>query len=120
MSIEVNGKKIETDEEGYLVNLNDWNDEVGEALINQHEANGHKPLSETARGLISYFREYYQENELRPTMHQLILKLGKRSGEHFHDQEAYKHFLYQMFPDGPVVMLCKLAGLPKPLEEVDN
>lgn len=120
MSLEVDGKKIETDEEGYLINLNDWNDEVCEALIKQHEANGHKPLSETARGLINYFREYYQQHELRPTMHQLVLILGKHSGERFHDQESYKNFLYEMFPHGPVPMLCKLAGLPKPLEEVDT
>ena len=30
MGIEVNGKTYETDEEGYLVNLADWNEDVGE------------------------------------------------------------------------------------------
>ena len=30
-SIEVNGKTYETDEEGYLVNLADWNEDVGNA-----------------------------------------------------------------------------------------
>lgn len=120
MSIEVNGKAIETDEEGYLCNLDEWNDEVREALIKRHEADGHKPLSETARGLIEYFREYYQENKVHPSMHKLVLALGKYSGEHFHDQESYKNFLYELFPHGPVPMLCKLAGLPKPTHEVET
>lgn len=120
MSIEVNGKVIETDEEGYLLNLDDWNEEVSEALIKQHEADGHKPVSETARGLIDYFREYYEENKTHPSMHKLLLTLGKREGEHFHDQESYKNHLYEMFPHGPVRMLCKLAGLPKPAHEVET
>jgi tRNA 2-thiouridine synthesizing protein E len=120
MSIEVNGTIIETDEEGYLVNLDDWNDEVCEALINAHEADGHKPVSETARGLIGYYRDYYQENKVHPNMHTLVRTLGKHKGDHFHDQEAYKRFLYEMFPHGPVRMLCKLAGLPKPTHEVET
>ena len=32
MPIEVNGTSYETDEEGYLVNLGDWNQDIGEAL----------------------------------------------------------------------------------------
>ena len=36
MAIEVNGKSYETDEEGYLVNLADWDEEV--AKINAKKA----------------------------------------------------------------------------------
>ena len=32
MGIEVNGTTYETDEEGYLVNLADWNEEIGKVL----------------------------------------------------------------------------------------
>ena len=32
MAIEVNGKILDTDEEGYLVNSNDWGAEVAEAM----------------------------------------------------------------------------------------
>lgn len=35
MNIEINGKTIEIYEEGFLVNINDWNDEVCSALIKQ-------------------------------------------------------------------------------------
>lgn len=117
MNIKVNDKMIETDEEGFLLNVNDWNDKVCEALIKQHESDGHKPVSETARGLIDYFRDYYQENKVHPTMHKLVSTLGKHHGEKLHEQEAYKTYLYELFPHGPVRMLCKLAGLPKPSDQ---
>ena len=120
MSIEVNGKIIGTDEEGYLLNRDDWNDEVCEALLKQHEADGFQPVSETARGLIDYFRVYYQENQVHPSMHKLVLTFGKKQGEHFRDQESFKNFLYEIFPQGPVRILCKLAGLPKPVDEIET
>ena len=114
MSLNVNGKKIEIDEEGFLINPEDWNDEVADALIKQHEADGHKPVSETARGLVDYFREYYNEYKKHPTMHKLLLTLGKHEGKSYAAKEAYKGYLYELFPHGPIQMLCKLAGLPKP------
>jgi TusE/DsrC/DsvC family sulfur relay protein len=120
MSIEVNGKIIETDEEGYLINPNDWNEDVAEALIKQHESQGHQSVSETAWGLIMYFREYYQENKVHPSMHKLVLTLGKHHGKRFSDQEAYKAFLYELFPHGPMRMLCKLAGLPRPKDDIET
>lgn len=117
MSLNVNGKVIETDEEGYLVNPDDWDEDVMKALIAQHEAEGHKPLSETAIGLIQFVREYYEEHLTHPDMHQLINELGRKPGESFREAEEYKKFLYDMFPHGPVAMLAKLAGLPVPREE---
>jgi len=114
MSIKINEKCIETDDEGFLVNINDWTEEVCDALVKEHESDGHKPVNETARGLITYFRDYYEENKTHPTMHKLVMTLGKHQGESYSDKEAYKNYLYQLFPHGPVQMLCKLAGLPKP------
>ena len=32
MALEVNGKSYETDEEGYLANLNDWQPELADAM----------------------------------------------------------------------------------------
>ena len=32
MAIDVNGKSYETDEEGYLVNLAEWNEDIGKVL----------------------------------------------------------------------------------------
>lgn len=83
MSIEVNGKIIETDEEGYLVNPNDWDEDVAEALIKHHEAAGHKIVTETGWELIKYFREYYEDHMKHPGMHILLYERAKLEGKRF-------------------------------------
>lgn len=120
MNIEVNGKVLPTDEEGYLQNLDDWDEAVMSALIKQHEAEGHKPLSETAIGLVDYFHQYYQKNKTHPTMNHLLRELAMREGKNFTDAEKYKNYLYEMFPHGPIQKLSKLAGLPNPGNENES
>jgi len=117
MSIEVNGKTIDTDSEGYLLNLKDWDEDVMNALIKQHEADGHKPLSDTAIGLVEFTREYYKEHQKHPTMNKLIKELDERHKGKFSEAEEYKNFLYSMFPHGPTQKLAKLAGLHNPGNE---
>jgi TusE/DsrC/DsvC family sulfur relay protein len=120
MGIEVKGKVVETDEEGYLINPDDWSDEIAEEMAYQQAQQDGVKLTETQWGLIHYFRDYYQENKRHPTMHKLVESLGKHHGEHFHDHKAYEKFLYELFPHGPIEELCKLAGLPKPVGDVEE
>jgi tRNA 2-thiouridine synthesizing protein E len=119
MSLNLHGQIIETDEEGYLLNPEDWSEEVAEEMAFQQSQQDYVKLTETHWGLIQYFRDYYQENKVHPTMHKLVLSLGKHHGEHFHDEKAYEHFLYKLFPRGPVQELCKLAGLAKPVGDTE-
>ena len=111
MAIEVEGKIIETDEEGFLVNLDDWSEAVSETMAKQEGIE----LKDEHMGLIDYFRDYYAENKTHPTMHVLVQTLGGNIGKRFHEHKAYSQFLYQLFPTDPVSKVCKLAGLPKPL-----
>ncbi|MFO7602313.1 MAG: TusE/DsrC/DsvC family sulfur relay protein [Gammaproteobacteria bacterium] len=120
MNMEVEGKIISTDNEGYLLNIDDWNESVMNALIKQHEADGHKPLSETAIGLIGYFRQHYQKNKTHPGMNELLRDLAMQESKDFNDTDEYKNFLYEMFPHGPIQKLSKLAGLPNPGNENES
>jgi len=120
MSIKVDDKIIETDEEGYLLNPDDWSERVAEEMAFQQSLQDDVKLTDTHWGLIQYFRDYYDENKVHPTMHKLVMTLGKYQGQHFHEHETYKTFLYGIFPRGPVPELCKLAGLPKPSEEFED
>jgi tRNA 2-thiouridine synthesizing protein E len=120
MSVLLNNKAIETDAEGYLINREDWSEEVAEEMAMQQAEADHVKLTETHWGLIHYFRDYYEENKVHPTMHKLVMTLGKQHGEHFHDEKAYEKFLYDIFPHGPVQELCKLAGLPKPVGDTEQ
>ncbi|MFW2371938.1 MAG: TusE/DsrC/DsvC family sulfur relay protein [Gammaproteobacteria bacterium] len=118
--IKVQGKVIETDDEGYLLKRDDWSEQVAEAMATVQAQQDHVKLTETHWGLIQYFRDYYNEYKVHPTMHKLVMTLGKQHGEHFHDEKAYEKFLYDIFPHGPVQELCKLAGLPKPLGDTEQ
>jgi TusE/DsrC/DsvC family sulfur relay protein len=120
MGIRVGDKVIETDEEGYLLNPDEWSEDVAEEMALQQARGDNGKLTETHWGLVHYFRDYYRENKIHPTMHKLVMTLGKSHGQHFHDHKAYEKFLYQLFPQGPIPVLCKLAGLPKPREDFED
>ena len=111
MAIEVNGKMIEIDEEGFLVDRDDWSEDVSEAIANRDGIE----LKDEHMGLIDYFRDYYEEHQVHPTMHVLVQRIGGKIGKKFHEHKEYEKFLYMLFPSDPVSELCKLAGLPKPL-----
>ena len=52
MSLEVNGKSYEVDEEGYLADLNTWDSDVAEAMANADGA----PLDENHWEVINFLR----------------------------------------------------------------
>jgi TusE/DsrC/DsvC family sulfur relay protein len=110
MNIHVKGKMIETNEQGFLSNLDDWSEDFASKLADQE---GIK-LYDDHWELMLYFRGYYEENLVNPTMHQLVLTLGKQSEKHFHDLKAYEKHIYRLFPTDPIHELCKLSGLPMP------
>jgi len=57
MPIEVGGKSIETDEEGYLVDLSQWDEEIAQKLA---ESEGLEMTSDRWE-IVNFLREYYQE-----------------------------------------------------------
>lgn len=99
--IEVNGKIYETNEEGFLLNPEEWNEDVARALAQEEEGISH--LTEEHWAIIRYIREYYLENHLAPMVRSVCKTTGcplKR--------------IYELFPSGPAKGACKVAGLPKP------
>ena len=106
MTIEANGKTYETDEEGYLANLNDWNKDLAEAMATEDKIN----LSEDHWEIINFLREYYEEYQVAPAVRVLTKKIGKKLGK----DKGNSKYLYELFPYGPAKQACKYAGLPKP------
>jgi TusE/DsrC/DsvC family sulfur relay protein len=106
MGIEVNGTTYETDEEGYLVNLADWNEDIGKALAageNVEMTPGHWEV-------VNFLRDYYNEYQIAPAVRVLTKAIGKQLGE----EKGNSKYLYELFPYGPAKQACKIAGLPKP------
>ncbi len=106
MGIEVNGKVFETDEEGYLSNLNEWTPEVATAMAKDEDVD----LSESHWQVINFLREYYEEYQIAPAVRVLTKAIGKKLGP----DKGNSKYLYELFPYGPGKQACKYAGLPKP------
>jgi tRNA 2-thiouridine synthesizing protein E len=106
MAIEVEGKSIETDEEGYLVNLADWNEEAAKVLAAQDGLD----LTESHWEVINFLREYYDEYQIAPAVRVLTKAIGKKLGP----EKGNSKYLYELFPYGPAKQACRFAGLPKP------
>ena len=106
MAIEVNGKSLETDEEGYLANLNDWEKDVATVMAKEDVID----LSEDHWEIINFLREYYEEYQIAPAVRVLTKAVGKKLGK----DKGNSKYLYELFPYGPGKQACKFAGLPKP------
>lgn len=106
MAVEVDGKTIETDEEGYLVNLADWSEGVAKIFAEQDEVE----LTESHWEVINFLREYYDEYQIAPAVRVLTKAIGKKLGP----EKGNSKYLYELFPYGPAKQACRFAGLPKP------
>ena len=106
MSIEVNGATIETDEEGYLVNLSDWSEDVAKEIAKGENVE----MSENHWEVVNFLRQYYDEYQIAPAVRVLTKAIGKQLGE----DKGNSKYLYELFPYGPAKQACKYAGLPKP------
>ncbi|EDN72566.1 MAG TPA: TusE/DsrC/DsvC family sulfur relay protein [Gammaproteobacteria bacterium] len=106
MELEINGKSIETDSQGYLVNLSDWNEELANVLAQQNDL----PLTEGHWEIINMIRTYYHDHGTAPAMRALI-KLVK---EELGSDKGNSKYLYSLFPYGPGKQAARYAGLPKP------
>jgi len=109
MMVEVNGRNIETDVQGFLQHMDEWSEDFTKELAEQ---DGIKLYNDHWE-LIYYFREYYDDNMTSPTMHTLVHDFGGKDKSH-HEQKAYEKHIYSLFPRDPVHEICKLAGLPLP------
>ncbi|MBN1223021.1 MAG: TusE/DsrC/DsvC family sulfur relay protein [Candidatus Aminicenantes bacterium] len=99
--IEVAGKRIALNEEGFMVNPDEWDKDIALALAKEEE--GLESLTQDHWKVIEYIRGYYVEKKLAP----MVRKVCKNSGF------SLKH-IFELFPSGPAKGACKLAGLPKP------
>ncbi|MBY0578504.1 MAG: TusE/DsrC/DsvC family sulfur relay protein [Burkholderiales bacterium] len=105
-NIEVNGKSYETDEEGYLVNLADWNMDVANYIAQSENLN----MTDQHWEVIEFLRKYYDEFQIAPAVRVLTKAIGKKLGP----EKGNSQYLYELFPYGPGKQACKVAGLPKP------
>jgi len=104
MAIEVNGKSIETDDNGNLVNYQDWDRDVALALAATEEIE----LTQEHWDVLEYLREEFTNNNGNQPMERQINKdMGKRWGKTVSSKDLYK-----LFPLAPSKQGNRVAGLP--------
>jgi TusE/DsrC/DsvC family sulfur relay protein len=100
-SIEVKGRTIELNEEGFLTNPEEWDEDVAQTLAKQEESI--ESMSDEHWSVVNYIRGYYVEKKIAP----MVRKVCKNTGF------PLRH-IFELFPSGPAKGACKVAGLPKP------
>ena len=106
--IEYQGQIIETDPQGYLKNVQDWQPELMPLLAQEEEIE----LTDDHIEVILFVRDFYIEFNTSPVIRMLVKAMSKKYGE----DKGNSRYLYRLFPKGPAKQATKLAGLPKPVK----
>ena len=107
--IEVGSEKIELDEDGFLKNPEDWNEEVAKALARDERFGTPVELTDKHWEILKFVRDYYEQYNIDPPINMLEKKIGELFGR----EKVTPDFIKQLFPDGIVNGICRLAGLPR-------
>lgn len=104
--VNIAGKEVEVDEEGYLTDLSQWNEDVAKHMAAEEKVD----MTENHWEVVNFLREYYDEYQIAPAVRVLTKAIGKKLGP----DKGNNKYLYELFPYGPAKQACKIAGLPKP------
>ncbi|MDM8561463.1 TusE/DsrC/DsvC family sulfur relay protein [Candidatus Parabeggiatoa sp. HSG14] len=107
MAYEVNGKTIEIDKNGYLLNVDDWNEEVAKVIAAQE---GIEELTQRHWDVINYLRDEYLNNAGKQPNMRNIVKVMQNTWD---DKQVNAKSLYELFPKSPDKEGSKVAGLPE-------
>ncbi|WP_295798264.1 TusE/DsrC/DsvC family sulfur relay protein [uncultured Microbulbifer sp.] len=105
-NLEIAGREIPLDKEGFLRNLADWTPDVATALARSEGIE----LTEAHWEVLQLLQSFYREFELSPAMRPLV----KYVGQHLGPDKGKSIYLMQLFPPSPAKVGSKIAGLPKP------
>lgn len=94
----ISGKSIQVNDDGYLINMDDWSKEIAVELANDENIE----LTDTHFEVLEFLREKHKAGE------QLTIRKVGKSGIVDIKQ------LYKLFPGGPLKKSMLIAGIPKP------
>ncbi len=106
MGLTVSGKRLESTEEGFLVNYNDWSEAVAVELAKENQLE----LTEAHWEIVRFMRNYYLQFKHLPNARVFTKAIKNQFGE----DKGNSRYLHKLFPQGPLKFACKIAGIPKP------
>lgn len=105
-SLVIDGRVVELDQEGFLIDLSDWSEAVAAALAENEGIS----LGDAHLEIIHVLRRFHTEYQLSPAMRPLVKYIGQQLGK----DKGNSFYLLALFPGSPAKLASKLAGLPKP------
>ena len=99
-TMHVDGRDIEINEEGFLVDAQQWDKNVADEVA---RAAGITELTDRHMQVVQFMRDRFLDTGSAPS----IRSLGKLSGVEIKE-------LYKLFPKGPAKLAAKIGGIPKP------
>lgn len=104
-TLEINGRYIETDVKGYLLDVSDWDSDVTIQMANDDGL----VLTDDHWILIDFLHRFYREYQIAPELPVLSRCLCRDQK----DCRWNRKFIHQLFPMGAKAA-CRYAGLPEP------
>lgn len=100
MSLTSGGEEVQLDEDGFLLQWEQWDEKVAGDLARR---DGVHAMGPEHWRLVSYLRDYYLRHGIAP----MVRKICKDCNLSVKD-------ILDLFPSGITKGACKVAGLPKP------
>lgn len=92
------------DAEGYLVEPQDWSEEIAQEFARQENIS----LTDDHWDVIHFMREFYEEHQIAADARYVIKHLMARLGP------TSRNKLFELFPYGYVKQACRIAGMKRP------
>jgi tRNA 2-thiouridine synthesizing protein E len=104
--IEINGREVALDKEGYLVQLADWDEDVATSLASQEQIT----LGPAHWEIINLLRVFYNRHQISPANRALVNLVKRDLGF----DKGKSIYLMKLFRGSPAKTASKISGLPKP------
>ena len=109
MTIELDGKTIETTETGFLVNQDEWNEALAGKLAETEEIE----LTQKHWDVVNYLRdEYFNNGGNQPNNRTMLKAMSDLWGEKVSSKD-----MYALFPGNPSKQAGLIAGLPESMRK---
>ncbi|UCH82248.1 MAG: TusE/DsrC/DsvC family sulfur relay protein [Nitrospiraceae bacterium] len=105
-TLDFEGTSYEVDEDGYLIDWQQWNEGLAGAMAKEDGLE----LGEAHWEVIKFLRDYFEKYQIAPMIKILTKELKKKYGK----EKGNTKYLYELYPAGPAKQACRYAGLPKP------
>ncbi len=97
---------IELDQEGFLMDISSWTGQVAMQIAGTESI----VLTEAHWEVIHLIRDFYSTYGICPSTRVLVKRMGSELGT----DKGRSIYLMSLFPNTPLKLLSKIAGLPKP------